>query len=143
MAKITLLSAVIATNSPPSGAAAGKPIHLNMDGQSVGEGMAFGDDAAVLLVRSTAGSGTMTVTIRMWGYASAVWFPLGTGADATKGTINDGVALGETSADLIRHMEIMQGLSGLERIYAEITAIGGTATAITVELLPLKGDQWT
>ena len=70
--------------------------------------------------------------------ASAVtetWHPLGTGTDAAKGIINGGVALGETGTNTIAHAEVVQGLRGLDRIYAEITAIGGTSTAISAWLV--------
>ena len=128
--QITLLTAAVATNSPPSGASAG----VDVSG-------VFGSftaiDWAVLQVRSTAGSATMTVAIRLWGYnaLSAAWFPLGVGADATKGAINAGTTLGETAADTIRHTEPVYYVSAFDRVYAEITAIGGTSTAITVELI--------
>jgi hypothetical protein len=81
----------------------------------------------------------MTTTVKLWGYtvSSGVWKPLGTGADATKGTINGGAAIGETAgiSDVVRHSEIVSGLFNFDRVYAEIVAIGGTATAITVDVL--------
>ena len=99
----------------------------------------------VVTVYSTAGSATMTTTVKLWGYtiASGVWVPLGTGADATKGTINAGAAIGETAgiADVIRHSEIVSGLFNFDRVYAELTAIGGTATAITVDVLIVRPDR--
>ena len=124
---IQLLTAATATNSAPT---------LSSDGfalSTTAAGVEIRGDRGLILVKSTAGSGTMTVTIRLWGYSvsSASWSPLGFGADATKGIINGGVALGETGTDLIQHAEIANGLENLDRIYAEITAIGGTATAIS------------
>lgn len=126
MASIQLLTARTTTNGVPSLATAGVVL-----------GDMWRTSPAALLVASTAGSGTMTVTLRLWGYSvvSAAWHPLGTGADSTKGTINAGAACGETNTDSIAHIEIVDGLYGFERLYAEVTAIGGTATAISVWLI--------
>ncbi len=49
--------------------------------------------------------------------------------------INVAAALAETSADKIRHAEPLYTPSHFSRLYLEITAIGGTATAIVAELL--------
>lgn len=123
---VQLLTAATATNSPPSGASAGVEVNS----------LKFPEDG-LLVLKSTAGSGTMTVTCRAWGYdlSLAAWFPLGTGAAATKGVINGGDAIGETEADTIAHGEILSGSRHLTRVYLEITAIGGTATAISAWLV--------
>lgn len=98
-------------------------------------------DAGIIFVTSVAGFGTMTAGAtapRLWGYSSSAkeWFPCGTGADATKGCLNFGTALGETSANLVTHSERVQGLSAFERLYLEITATpGGTSTAISAWLV--------
>ena len=125
-----ILDAATATNSPPSGGSAG----VSLASAAIGPPW---PTTCTLLVRSTAGSGTMTVTIRLWGYAedAAVWLPLGVGLDATKGTINAGAAIGETGSDVIRHCEPIANVFHFSRLYAEVTAIGGTSTAVTVELL--------
>ena len=94
-------------------------------------------DRALLLVKSTAGSDAMSVTIRRWGYSAITqnWHPLGTGTASGKGLINDGNAIGESSTDNIAHTEILEGLSCLDQIYAEVTAIAGTSTAVSMWLL--------
>jgi len=129
---ILLLDTATATNSPPSGASAGLAIN---DIRS-----AFGciPDVMSLLLFSTAGSGTMTVTCKLWGHtplSSGQWLPIGTGADTTKGTINAGAAIGETSADKLVHSEVIQVMGHFDRIYLEITAIGGTSTAVIAYLV--------
>lgn len=128
---IELLASATATNSPPSGASAG----LSVDAIKA----VFGTvpQTMSLHVCSTAGSGTMTVTLRLWGYLGATlgWTPIGTGPDATKGYLNDGVALGETSADGIAHVEIVDLPGHFVRLYLEIVAIGGTATAVASRLV--------
>lgn len=95
-------------------------------------------DEADIVIYSTAGSGTMTLGISQLFVCSAVSLqggPLGTGAsDTTKGAINAGTALGETSADRIFHRQRISGLSGVDGVQLQLGAIGGTATALTVEL---------
>ncbi len=123
---VEILASATATNSPPT----------NNAGVAVNDLSLFGapPQKAALVVASTAGSGTMTATVRLWGklpVGGGIWMPLGPGADATKGVINEGTALGETSADAIRHSEMVENLGMFERLYLEITAIGGTSTAVT------------
>jgi hypothetical protein len=130
----TLLTGATATNGVPSGATAGVDIRKGAPGKGAG---LRESDYATVLVYSTAGSGTMTCEVKLWGWSPRVtkWFPLGAATtDADRGTINLGGAIGENSTDGITHSEIVQGLSTFTRVYAEIAAIGGTNTAITVEL---------
>ena len=132
MSYVQLLTAATATNSPPSGATAGVPLR----GQVPGQASQFwdGHDDGVIKVKSTAGSGTMTVTLRIWAYCPilSAWFPLGTNATmANRGVLNLGNPIGEDGADNIAHTEPVTGLSAFTRVYLEITAIGGTATAIS------------
>ena len=94
-------------------------------------------DSGRIYVASTAGSGVMTATLRIWGRSDIVgiWCPLGTGTAAGKGIVNAGVACGETGADLIRHSEVVEGLECVDSVALEITTIGGTATAISAWLV--------
>jgi hypothetical protein len=124
-----ILEARTSNNSAPSGASAGEAVATLVT--------ALGPlpDEVEVIVRSTAGSATMTCTVRLWGYVASTWVPLGPGADATKGYLNNGAAIGETAADTIVHAERVRGLFSFDRVYAEILAIGGTSTAINVEVL--------
>lgn len=134
-ATVELLASAIATNSPPSGAAAGIDIHkLNVFGLI--------PDTVSLLLFSTAGSASMTVTCRIWGYHTdaTTWFPLGIGTATGKGVINDGAAIPETVADKIAHAEPLDLPLHFSRLYLEITAIGGTDTAVTC-LLSIAADK--
>ena len=123
----TLLTAATAVNSEPTVVGDGANTH----------DMGFPDEL-LLVVNSTAGSATMTVTIRMWGWLdlTSKWYPLGVGSDSTlTGIINDGNAIGENGvADTISHAEILSETRDFSRLYAEVTAIGGTATAVTVRV---------
>jgi len=132
-----LLSGVTAANGQPSGATAGVPCYDSNVFGEVSAGVCYPQlpsRESTILVCSTAGSGTMTVTIRLWGYNSATseWYPLGAGADATKGVIDAGSAEGEVKSDKILHAEPLLMAGHFDRLYAEVTAIGGTSTAVDV-----------
>jgi hypothetical protein len=88
----------------------------------------------VCLIHSTAGSGTMSMTVKAHGYhpSTSRWYPLGTDATAAnKGLLNEGNAMGETAANAISHAEIISGLRGFSRFALEITGSTGADTAIT------------
>lgn len=95
-------------------------------------------DEAHIVIRSTAGSGVMTLGVSQVFVADAVSAtggPLGIGSsDTTKGALNNGVALGESSADRIFHREKISGLACVDGIQVQLGAIAGTSTAIRVEL---------
>ena len=119
---IEALASVTATNSAPSGAAVGCDLDIfkRFLGKLPSE--------ATARVRSTAGSATMTVTIRVWGYQGTLgWSPLG--------YLNGGSAIAESSADSIQYAEPLSLPEHFTRIYFEVTAIGGTNTAVTVYLV--------
>lgn len=133
MAQVTLLSAATATNSAPSNT-------------TTGVALPFVTDYATVLLYSTAGSGTMTVTCKLWGYnlQLAQWFPLGTNATATsKGLLNEANAITETGTDTIAHAEQIQGLRAFQHVYLEITAIGGTSTAVSAVLDCVRAESAT
>ncbi len=126
---IEILASATATNSEPSGAAAG--IAINDIEKPWPEYFGF-------ICVSTAGSATMTATLRLWGYhpVAAVWMPVGPGTGTTAGQLNGGVALTEVQADRLAHSETIHrsALQHFSRLYVEIEAIGGTSTAITCYL---------
>lgn len=82
---------------------------------------------------NTAGTGTLTATVKLWGWdrTAGKWAPIGTGAtDVDRGKLNGGAAIGEVGNDIIAHTERLEHpLAALLRLYAEITAIGGTTPA--------------
>lgn len=123
MAQIQLLDAATATSAVPSAATDG----VKLPGLT---------DLATLFLHSTAGSGTMTVTCRLWGYNAVLgkWYPLGTGTASGKGVINAGAAIDEDIADTIRHCEVVTSLHRIDRVYLQVTAIGGTSTAVSAYL---------
>lgn len=128
--QLKVLNEATATNSPPTLAADG--FEMGRNNNSTPKGITS------LIVASTAGSDAMTVTLKLWVYSriSATWMPYGTDATAAnKGLLNQGNAIPEGPiADSIDHTELINGLQNYDRVYVEITAIGGTATAISAWL---------
>lgn len=135
LARVELLASVVAANGAPSGGSAGLEINaLNLFGR-------IPQQVAVKL-KSTAGSGTMTVTGRLWGYDGLDWNPLGNGSDGTtKGVINSGNAITEVSADKLAHLEPVSLPAFVTRLYFEVTAIGGTSTAVTAYVQVARDAQ--
>lgn len=130
---VEVLASATATNSPPASATAGLPMTTLIDAFSgrLPANLSF-------VACSTAGSATMTATFRAWlmfgtlaSLSNGLWAPAGAGTDALKGVLNAGVACGETSSDAIRHCEPIELTGHASRLYVEVTAIGGTNTAVT------------
>ena len=115
---IELLASAIAVNGIPSAAA------------GISTNTIQGRDKIRVAVASTAGSGVMTVTLRLWGKAGGIWFRL-KDLNASSAAPHTAVAIPETSADAIQYSEEVAGVSGCDRLYLEIVAIAGTATAVT------------
>jgi hypothetical protein len=120
---IVLLASATATNGAPSGASAG------IDCDTLREGGIIPDSFRVG-IRSTAGSGTMTVAARLWAYSGGIWFAAHALA-ANPATPYTAGTIPEASADLISYSEWVFGMSGAARLYLEIVAIAGTSTAVT------------
>ena len=138
--KIQVLDGVIATNGVPTAGSAtvGEPL----------KGIAFsglshnvpGDGQVAFVLKSVAGSATMTVSVKLWVYSNAVaeWVPYGTDAtDDNKGLLNEGNAIAELTAvaNRLLHGELVNGLHNWDRVYAQVTAIGGTDTAVDAWLV--------
>jgi hypothetical protein len=127
---VCLLAAAAAVNGVPSGASAGLAIADLYERF----GLVLPPTDAALVLFSTAGSGTMSCTARLWGYhpiGNGVWVPLGTGTGADKGKINVGSAIDESGTDVLRHSEAISlvALTG-SRLYLELTQI---SAGVTVE----------
>lgn len=122
-----------ATNLSAGGATASAVPTLTST--TIGMAPPYTADQAVMLVRSVAGSGVMTATVRLWGFSdtTSTWYALGTGS--TQGYLNGGAAIGEisTSSNNIAQVEGVSGIRRFSKFYAEIIgALGGTATEIEV-----------
>jgi hypothetical protein len=118
---VELLASATAVNGIPT-ASAGIPMTLvNRVGLK---------DKIRVAVASTAGSGTMTVTLRVWLKAGGIWFRA-KDLNASSAAPHTAVAIPETSADAIQYSEEVCGIACADRIYLEIVAIAGTLTAVT------------
>jgi hypothetical protein len=134
---VVLLAPAIATNSAPSSSTAG------LATTELFNCFTRWPSVVTLKLYSTAGSGTMTCTARLWGYSPDAsggnWAPIGIGTGALKGTIDAGVSIDETGADKLLHFETFDLPAHFQRLYLEITAIGGTSTSVTAELITRRG----
>lgn len=137
---VRILESATVVNSPPASyAAAGVDVGAVLD--SVYGAKAWPASCAVA-VTTSAGSGVMSATVKLWagilgiGAAGAgLYCAAGIGAGASSGLLNGGAAFDEHAADNIGRIDVID-LPGIARKwYAEITAIGGTATAVTVDLI--------
>lgn len=129
---IELLASVTAANNAPSGSSAG----LAVDTVRARYGGSLPSMSGFLVgVKDTAGSGTMTVTLRLWSYSGAIWFasqPFNVSSAAP----HTAVAIPETGSDDIGYAEWVKfDLRTAERLYLEVTAIAGTSTAVTGYLI--------
>lgn len=131
-----LLAGVSATNSAPALATDGVPCNVENPflANFADAGVNYYRRPAiesVIFVKVT-GTGTVSATVRMWGYhaASAEWYPLGAGADSTKGTINAAASMGEVKTDKVLHCEPLYLGGCFDRLYAEVVAISGTTPAV-------------
>jgi hypothetical protein len=97
----------------------------------------FMADQGLLMVRSTAGSGTMTADLRLWGFNKA------TGRWHAIGKPNGGTALAEVGTDLLSHSELIVGLRRFTHLYCQIVSLGGTATevVVSVDLIPCAAQS--
>ncbi len=91
---------------------------------------------AAIMLRSTAGSGTMTATPVIWGWSvlNAAWFRIG--------TLNGGTALAEIAADQLSYTELIIGLRAFTRLACELT-VSGTNTAVEVTAHPFRAELST
>lgn len=96
------------------------------------------DDDCEVLVENTAGTGSVTAVVRLWTYhiASGLVYPWGVGADADKGKLNNGAAMGAVATDKLRHRERIPGPGLADGIAAQIVSSTGTGTeTFTVRIL--------
>lgn len=115
---IELLASVTATNGVPSTSTDGIDMNLLRVGGAIPSTVRVG-------IKSTAGSGTMTVAARVWLYfGSTLGWMVGK-------TLNGGSNIAETGSDTIGYSEEVTTAYGATRMFLEVTAIAGTSTAVT------------
>lgn len=137
---VRILEGATAVNSPPSTyAAAGVDVGAILDGVF---GAKTWPASCGVAVTTSAGSGVMSATVKMWGgvlgigaAAAGKYLAAGTGAGAGAGLLNGGAAYDEHAADDIGRLDVIALPRICRKWYAEITAITGTATAVNVDLI--------
>jgi hypothetical protein len=137
---IRLLEAATATNSPPATyAGAGVDIGAILDERYGAYGW---PSSCGLLVHTSAGSATMTATVKLWAGVLGVgtagagkYVAASPGSAALSGLLNGGAAFDEHATDVIHRLDVIALPRLAQKMYAEITAIGGTSTAVTVDLI--------
>lgn len=89
-------------------------------------------DQALVLLRSVAGSGTMTASLKLWGWHEELdqWYMIG--------SLNGGSAVAETGTDSIQYAELVIGLRRFSRLYPQIVTLGGTGTEVELYVDPIR-----
>lgn len=137
---VRLLEAADATNSPPSSyAAAGVDIGAILDNLY---GAKAWPTSCGLVIHTSAGSGTITATIKLWAGVLGIgtsgagkYVAASPGSAALAGVLNGGAANDEHATDIVHRLDIIALPRLCQKMYAEVTAIGGTSTAVTVDLI--------
>ena len=85
----------------------------------------FYSNEALVMVRSTAGSGTMTATVTLWGWNEAL------SRGVLIGLLNEGTAIPEAAADVVSFSQLAVGNGKFSAFYAQL-AVAGTGTEAAV-----------
>ncbi len=111
-AATALTGASVASNAAPT-----------LSSVTGGKQKPFPSDEAKILLRSVAGSGTMTATGILWGWsvATSYWY--------VAKLLNGGNAIAETTADGINYSETVTGLGAFSHLWLQL-ATGGTAPEV-------------
>jgi hypothetical protein len=90
--------------------------------------------SGTIVIRGTRTSGSATGVFRLWFYFTNVWCPAGNGTDANKGKLNDGAAVGEVTANEMRHAQPVVFPEHATRAYLELLSPGGTGLKVNAWL---------
>ena len=141
MSRLTILSTAT-SSAAPTAVTEGVALRVSdAHPGRLGEGFHDNIDTWVLSLWNDAGTGTISLSyarLWVWHPAAARWFPLGNGADTTKGYVNDGTALGESAANQVLHTEVLRGLGAFTRVAVELGTVGGTAVTWCCDLISVR-----
>jgi len=131
---VTVLSGVLTANGAPVDATSGVALPTP-DRQRTDRGM-------LLLNGTNTGVGSLTGKLWVYNAGAALWYPAGTDPTSSlKGVINGGIALGETTSDVIRHTEEVRALLFFTRVFFEIVAAANLATLVVkLDCLKYEGN---
>ena len=131
---LRLLNGAIATSSAPALATDG----FSLQGDTPGSGQFYWLKRLnyAALIAKGAGTGALTFQGIIWVYSKIadVWAPLGIGAVADRGKLNDGTTI--TGTTTFAHAQRVTGLSAFERIALQVTTLTGTDLAVSAYLVP-------
>lgn len=120
----TVANGTFAVTGMTGGSLSGLPLR----GGKCAENASFNEDNSIRVgVKSTAGSGTMTASVNVWGYQADLqrWWIIQ--------QLKAGAAIGETSADKIDYSEEVAGVRHFDRIYGELAAVAGTTPSYEID----------
>jgi hypothetical protein len=124
---VCLMKGLAAVNGAPTQPTDGVPAYV-IHTEMADKGCFFSGraaDVSRIHVASTAGSGgAMSVTLKVWGYITAL------GKWVVLASLNGGTGIAGGAANNIAYSERVQGLGLADRIYLEATAIAGTGTTV-------------
>jgi hypothetical protein len=136
---VRILESATATTAVPVYASDGVDVGAILD--SLYGGKPFPETAG-LAIHTSAGSGTMTATIKLWAGVLGIgpsgagkYLAASTGPGATAGWANGGVALDEHAADDIGRLDYILYPRLARKWAPQVVAIGGTGTAVSVDLI--------
>lgn len=133
---IKTATGLTAPNGNPSGTS-GASSGVAITGRQVGPNGQYlpgGETEVVVGVVSTAGT-TPTATVALWGYApeANLWFRFK--------VLNAGAAIAATGTNTINYGEAVTGARHFTRLYVELTAISGAATAIDLYIFQTQTKE--
>lgn len=120
---LNILNQAAAANSAPTVVTDGVAVPINRQGKAV-----------LVRFRHTA-TGARTFSVKLWGYIAGEVDADGAAIATTAGWADteETVSLASTSTDG-SFVRVFEGLAGFSRLYAEVTAISGTAAKASVAL---------
>lgn len=135
---VTMFSGQTAQVAPPSGNSAGAALWKGGrrgTAATANDGLTRDIDECQLIFYNTAGTGAMAVSyLRLWAGillddgATILWVPAGTGVDADKGKLNNGLSVGTVAANQMYHTERIRGFRDWNRVALETGTLTGTPT---------------
>lgn len=136
---ICLLENAVANTGLPATATAGVAVHpdngfgFSPDDTAHGYQNRDARESTLLIYGTCTAAAVLTGTFTLWGYlaASGKWYEI----PVAGGTRLAPIALAETDADAITHVERFQNLGHFDRLFLELAAIGGAGASFTAHLV--------
>jgi hypothetical protein len=136
---IVLLENAAANTGAPTLATQGVPVNpdsgFGFTPADTAHGFAGRDarESTLLIYGACTAAQVLTGTFTLWGYlaASGKWYEI----PVAGGTRVAPIALPETDADVVTHVERFQNLGHFDRIFLELAAIGGAGASFSAHLV--------